>query len=511
MSRVSRIAPRRRGVCRAARPGLLSVLTAAVLVGSASGTSAGLVQPTVDHTAVMTPSHGLTAAGLGSPSGLPRLLPADPTPGPGGGGSGGAPGPKPGGHHDDSSSSGGGAKTPEPAHHDAPAASDGGKAPVPVHHDAAPGSPADAGAGAAPPAKHVPAPSGPVGQPNPGGQLKPEAHPAPGAPAPVPPAPPAAGAPRPDPAAPGAAGAPPAVPPTPGPNPSPAHPAAANGAPAASACGPAGPACTPATQPAPGGPVDAATATPAQQPCPGPAGTCPQPKPAAAGGAGASERQMSTSEAWGAMGMGAFKAFDGGLGVAEGEAATVGSDGALGIPALGWNALYGGIALEGAHEFGQGYNKVFGSDDSASSPPASITANSDRRSGLTGEGSGSATANPDDPEASLDPTRRDALNQAKRDVGVPRTQHPDSVTKEDLIDSATKKKVIGPDGQPVKSRVYKYTTPSGENIYIQEHSEGHQFGQGGVGDQGPHFNVRPEDNLKTGNVDGTQEHYPFRK
>ncbi|UTR16979.1 HNH/endonuclease VII fold putative polymorphic toxin [Salipaludibacillus sp. LMS25] len=41
---------------------------------------------------------------------------------------------------------------------------------------------------------------------------------------------------------------------------------------------------------------------------------------------------------------------------------------------------------------------------------------------------------------------------------------------------------------------------------MQNHSAGHQKGS-----HGPHFNVRPIDNTRTGKVPGTKEHYPFKK
>jgi hypothetical protein len=209
------------------------------------------------------------------------------------------------------------------------------------------------------------------------------------------------------------------------------------------------------------------------------------------------------------MGMGAFKAFDGGLGVAEGELATAGSDGALGIPALGWNALYTGIALEGAHEFGQGFHGVFGSDDSASSPPAGMVANSDRRADSGSGNPGAAAGRPNDAEADLDPTRREALHQAKRDAKVPVSEQPEKTDRVPLRDK-NGKKIIGSDGLPRQTFEYTYKTTDGGKITIQDHGDGHYFGEGGIGDQGPHFNVRPG-NDPGGKVDGTEEHYPFRK
>ncbi|WP_423753834.1 HNH/endonuclease VII fold putative polymorphic toxin [Actinomyces israelii] len=59
------------------------------------------------------------------------------------------------------------------------------------------------------------------------------------------------------------------------------------------------------------------------------------------------------------------------------------------------------------------------------------------------------------------------------------------------------------------TREYHFTDPSHDHIVIQDHAAGHAFGEGGKGDQGPHFNVRPSTNLDTGEVPGTLGHYGF--
>jgi RHS repeat-associated protein len=106
--------------------------------------------------------------------------------------------------------------------------------------------------------------------------------------------------------------------------------------------------------------------------------------------------------------------------------------------------------------------------------------------------------------------RAGALNQAKRDLGLPRAQHPESVLRVPLT-RADGTRVLGADGKPIMTRVYTYKRPDGSTIVIQEHSAGHQFGEGGVGDQGSHLNVRPPDDLRHGTVLGTQPHYPFNR
>jgi len=104
--------------------------------------------------------------------------------------------------------------------------------------------------------------------------------------------------------------------------------------------------------------------------------------------------------------------------------------------------------------------------------------------------------------------RNAALNEAKRDLGIPRSQHPDAVTKVPMRDR-NGKTILGADGKPLMTREYKYTRPDGTKVVIQDHSARHQFGQRGVGDQGPHFNVRPPEKTRTGSVPGTKEHYSW--
>ena len=104
--------------------------------------------------------------------------------------------------------------------------------------------------------------------------------------------------------------------------------------------------------------------------------------------------------------------------------------------------------------------------------------------------------------------RKGAFNQAKRDSGIPRSQQPDSVNHVPLTDM-NGKSILGSDGKPIMTREYTYTRADGSKVVIQDHSAGHKFGQGGIGDQGSHFNVRPIENTRTGSVPGTLGHYPF--
>ncbi|MDM5186431.1 HNH/endonuclease VII fold putative polymorphic toxin [Bacillus sp. DX4.1] len=61
-------------------------------------------------------------------------------------------------------------------------------------------------------------------------------------------------------------------------------------------------------------------------------------------------------------------------------------------------------------------------------------------------------------------------------------------------------------GKAIYTKEYHFTNKDGEKVIIQDHSAGHS-----KGGQGPHFNVRPADKLRTGKFEGTQEHYPFNK
>ncbi|WP_374727078.1 HNH/endonuclease VII fold putative polymorphic toxin [Paraburkholderia caribensis] len=57
--------------------------------------------------------------------------------------------------------------------------------------------------------------------------------------------------------------------------------------------------------------------------------------------------------------------------------------------------------------------------------------------------------------------------------------------------------------------VTRYTYQWSECSYSRP-SAGHYYGQGGVGDQPSHHNVRPEDDERTGKVDGMDDHYYFK-
>ncbi|WP_082927870.1 HNH/endonuclease VII fold putative polymorphic toxin [Paenibacillus oryzisoli] len=105
-------------------------------------------------------------------------------------------------------------------------------------------------------------------------------------------------------------------------------------------------------------------------------------------------------------------------------------------------------------------------------------------------------------------SRNGALNQAKRDAGIPRSQQPEAVNRVDmrLAQHEGGHVIKDSNGKVISTREYVCTNKDGKKIVIQDHSAGHQ-----KGGQGPHFNVRPADNTRTGKVPGTMEHYPFNK
>ena len=110
-------------------------------------------------------------------------------------------------------------------------------------------------------------------------------------------------------------------------------------------------------------------------------------------------------------------------------------------------------------------------------------------------------------------SRKGALNELKRDVGVPRSQHPDQLPNGKQFEKVPMtdrngKVLLDKNGKPVTFREYTYTKPDGSKVIVQDHSAGHpQFGEN---NPGGHFNVRPPENKRTGKVPGTKEHYQFR-
>ena len=63
------------------------------------------------------------------------------------------------------------------------------------------------------------------------------------------------------------------------------------------------------------------------------------------------------------------------------------------------------------------------------------------------------------------------------------------------------------EGRVIYTTEHTFSGPGHKTVVIQNHAAGHVFPDGGV--EGPHYNVRPLDNLRTGKVVGTSGHYGF--
>lgn len=55
--------------------------------------------------------------------------------------------------------------------------------------------------------------------------------------------------------------------------------------------------------------------------------------------------------------------------------------------------------------------------------------------------------------------------------------------------------ILDANKQPVMSRELTYDV-NGKNMVIKDHSAGHYFGEGGIGDQPSHHNVRSTENTR---------------
>ncbi|MCX4832475.1 HNH/endonuclease VII fold putative polymorphic toxin [Streptomyces sp. NBC_01016] len=111
------------------------------------------------------------------------------------------------------------------------------------------------------------------------------------------------------------------------------------------------------------------------------------------------------------------------------------------------------------------------------------------------------------------PTKRGAFVAAKRDLGIKKDQLPDYITRPNMTDG--KGANVLKNGEPFETRQLHYTLGDGRKVAIQDHGAGHIYGPKGTpGNQGPHFNVRPDngpDDLRNGKVPGTSEHYSWGK
>ena len=128
---------------------------------------------------------------------------------------------------------------------------------------------------------------------------------------------------------------------------------------------------------------------------------------------------------------------------------------------------------------------------------------------------------PDEPDAP-EVSRKGAFRQAKRDAKIPMAQHPDVFVdletgrvKQYKIEKMTdlnEKNILDNTGLPIDTKVYQFTRSDDSKVLIQDHSAGHKFGSAdGAGDHSAHFNLRPIEKPRKGNLPGAKEHYPFRK
>ena len=106
-------------------------------------------------------------------------------------------------------------------------------------------------------------------------------------------------------------------------------------------------------------------------------------------------------------------------------------------------------------------------------------------------------------------SKRKAFREAKRDASILMSEQPYKVDKVPMSDKWGGH-ILDMNKQPIMTKEYYYINNRLEHIVIQNHAAGHQYPDG-IGDQGPHFNVRPITNTRTGKVKNTKEHYPFDK
>ncbi|MFY1583558.1 HNH/endonuclease VII fold putative polymorphic toxin [Micromonospora sp. WMMD734] len=105
-------------------------------------------------------------------------------------------------------------------------------------------------------------------------------------------------------------------------------------------------------------------------------------------------------------------------------------------------------------------------------------------------------------------SRNAAFREAKRDLGIPMGQQPKELRSVPMTDREGRQ-IMNDSGRPVMTREYLFGREGGDDVIIQDHSYGHRFGEGGIGDQGSHLNVRPVSNPRTGKVPGTAQHYEY--
>ena len=115
-------------------------------------------------------------------------------------------------------------------------------------------------------------------------------------------------------------------------------------------------------------------------------------------------------------------------------------------------------------------------------------------------------------------SRNAAFRAAKRDAGIPMNQQPDRIYNPKTgfhgnhrnvrMTDSNNNSILDNSGNQIWTREYQFTRSDGSKIVIQAHSEGHNY-PGGIGNQGPHLNVRPIKNIRTGSIPCTFDHYGF--
>jgi RHS repeat-associated protein len=100
-------------------------------------------------------------------------------------------------------------------------------------------------------------------------------------------------------------------------------------------------------------------------------------------------------------------------------------------------------------------------------------------------------------------SKKSAMTSLKKDAKIPRSQSPEKVEKVKMTDGNGNTAKTA-EGKVVNTTEYTHTTTGGDKVVIQNHSAGHD-----KGNVGPHLNVRPAENTKTGKVEGTKAHYEF--
>ncbi|SFB47380.1 HNH/endonuclease VII fold putative polymorphic toxin, partial [Clostridium frigidicarnis] len=112
-------------------------------------------------------------------------------------------------------------------------------------------------------------------------------------------------------------------------------------------------------------------------------------------------------------------------------------------------------------------------------------------------------------------SRKQALSEINKDLGISKSQHPLEQKMVPLLDE-NKKRILDANNNFVETRELTYSVQGKfdvqgnpiDKVVIQDHSYGHYYNSG-IGNQPSHFNVRPSTNTKNGAVQGMKDHYYF--